>query len=251
VDALLAIRHDVAFWGDLASADPLPRIRAVEPLDQVIMAGPERLDLVAEAFARVIDAKSPWTYKHSNGVADMAVAMGARLGLREPDLVELRRAALLHDLGKLGVSSLILDKPGALTDDEFVAMRRHPAYTRDILSRVGCFASLVDVAASHHERLDGTGYHRRIGRDRLPVAARVLCVADICDALRAARPYREGLPAERVIEIVGREAGTALDADCVDAMRHVLLQGEAAATEAATPAVRTVPELDEDYRQAA
>ena len=73
-------------------------------------------------------------------------------------------------------------------------MRKHPGYTRDILSRVGCFASLVDVAASHHERLDGSGYHRRLNRDQLPMAARVLCVADICDALRASRPYREGLP---------------------------------------------------------
>src|SRR5687767_15203092 len=106
-------------------------------------------------------------------------------------------------------------------------MRRHPGHTRDILSRVGCFASLVDVAASHHERLDGSGYHRRLNRRQLPMAARVLCVADICDALRASRPYREGLPPERVIAIVGREAGTALDADCVDAMRQVLLDGQA------------------------
>jgi HD-GYP domain-containing protein (c-di-GMP phosphodiesterase class II) len=251
VDALVSIRHDRDFWTGLASRDPLPRIQKVEPEDRVILAGPEQIDRVAEAFAKVIDAKSPWTFKHSNGVADVAVAMGARLGMRESELVELRRAALLHDLGKLGVSSLILDKPGALSAEELVAMRRHPGYTRDILSRVGCFASLVDVAASHHERLDGSGYHRRLKRDRLPMAARVLCVADICDALRASRPYREGLPPERVIEIVGREAGTALDADCVDAMRHVLLDGQAAAADAATPAVKAVPGLAEDYRQAA
>jgi HD-GYP domain-containing protein (c-di-GMP phosphodiesterase class II) len=251
VDALLSFRHDRDFWTAVASRDPLPHVQKLEPEDQVIMAGPGQLDAVAEAFAKVIDAKSPWTFKHSNGVADVAVAMGARLGMRETELVELRRAALLHDLGKLGVSSLILDKPGALTAEEFAAMRRHPGYTRDILSRVGCFASLVDVAASHHERLDGSGYHRRLNRDRLPMAARVLCVADICDALRASRPYREGLPVERVIDIVDREASTGLDRDCVDAMRQVLLDGRASAADAATPAVKAVPGLGEDYRQAA
>jgi HD-GYP domain-containing protein (c-di-GMP phosphodiesterase class II) len=251
VEALLSIRHDRGFWAAVASRDPLPHVQKLEPEDQVIMAGPEQLDTVAEAFANVIDAKSPWTFEHSNGVADVAVAMGARLGMRETELVELRRAALLHDLGKLGVSSLILDKPGALTAEEFAAMRRHPRFTRDILTRVGCFASLVDVAASHHERLDGSGYHRRLNRERLPMAARVLCVADICDALRASRPYREGLPVERVIDIVGREANTGLDPDCVDAMRQVLLDGYASTAEAATPAVRAVPDLAEDYRQAA
>ena len=81
VDALLSIRHDAAFWTRLASGDPLPRIQAVEPEDRVILAGPDQLDVVAEAFAKVIDAKSPWTFKHSNGVADVAVAMGARLGI--------------------------------------------------------------------------------------------------------------------------------------------------------------------------
>jgi HD-GYP domain-containing protein (c-di-GMP phosphodiesterase class II) len=251
VDALLAIRADGPFWKELAKGDLLAQIRAVEPADRVILAGPERLDLVAEAFARVIDAKSPWTFRHSNGVADLSVAIGARLGVQGMALVELRRAALLHDLGKLGVSNLILDKPGKLTDAELAAMRRHPGYTRDILGRVGCFSSVVDIAASHHERLDGSGYHRRLDGGRLPLAARIICVADICDALRASRPYRDGLPHERVIEVMRRDAGTGIDADCFDAMRHVLLDSATPVTDAAAPAVRAVAELDEDYRQAA
>jgi len=183
VDALLSIRTDGHFWKSLGETDLIAQIKAVEPEDQVAMARPGRLDLVAEAFAKVIDAKSPWTFKHSNGVADLAVSIGERVGIQGHALVELRRAALLHDLGKLGVSSLILDKPGKLTEEEFAVMRGHPRHTRDILSRVGCFDSLVDVASSHHERLDGTGYHRRLESSRLPMAARVICVADICDAL--------------------------------------------------------------------
>jgi HD-GYP domain-containing protein (c-di-GMP phosphodiesterase class II) len=250
-DAFESLRADHAFWESLAGADLLPLIKAMEPEDRVILAGAERLDLVAEAFAKVIDAKSPWTFKHSNGVADLSVAIGTRLGIQGAALVELRRAALLHDLGKLGVSSLILDKPGKLTDEEFAAMRRHPSHTHDILSRVGCFGSLVEIASSHHERLDGKGYHRRIDAGSLPLAARVICVADICDALRASRPYREGLPPERILEIMGREAGVAIDADCFDAMRHVLTDTDADSADAATPAVKVVPDLDEDYRQAA
>lgn len=251
VDALLSIRPDGPFWTNLFSGDLFAQMRAVEPEDRVILAGPEKLDLVAEAFARVIDAKSPWTFKHSNGVADLALAIGTRLGVDGAPLVELRRAALLHDLGKLGVSSLILDKPGKLTDAEFATMRAHPGHTRDILSRVGCFSGLVDIASSHHERLDGTGYHRRLDGAALPLAARIICVADICDALRASRPYREGLPPERVIDIMRRDAGTALDADCFDAMCHVLLDSGTPVADAPAPAVKAVPELGEDYKQAA
>jgi len=251
VDALLAIRPDGPFWTNLTQGDLLAQIKKVEPEDRVILAGPERLDLVAEAFARVIDAKSPWTFKHSNGVAELSVAIGSRVGIHGPALVELRRAALLHDLGKLGVSNLILDKPGRLTDDEFAAMRTHTSHTREILRRVGCFSGVVDVAASHHERLDGTGYHRRLRGEQLPLAARVICVADICDALRASRPYREGLAPERVIAIMSRDTGTGIDADCFEAMRHVLLDSSTPLTDATTPAVRAVAELDEDYRQAA
>jgi HD-GYP domain-containing protein (c-di-GMP phosphodiesterase class II) len=251
VDALLAFRNDEPFWRSLGAANLVAQIEAVEPEDRVIMADADRLDVVAEAFARVIDAKSPWTFQHSNGVADLSAAIGARLGLGGAALVELRRGALLHDLGKLGVSSLILDKPGKLTADEFAVMRRHPGYTRDILTRVGCFRGLADMAASHHERLDGTGYHRRLDGGDLGLAARILCVADICDALRASRPYREGLPPERVVEIMSREAGTALDADCVEAMRHILLDYGNLDSVTVAPAVRVVPDLGEDYRQAA
>jgi HD-GYP domain-containing protein (c-di-GMP phosphodiesterase class II) len=251
VDALLSVRSDARFWSRLGEAQLVPQIEAVEPEDRVIMADPDRLDVVAAAFARVIDAKSPWTFQHSNGVADLSVAMGERLGLGGHALVALRRAALLHDLGKLGVSSLILDKPGKLTADEFTVMRRHPGYTRDILNRVGCFGGLVEIAASHHERLDGTGYHRRLHSRDLGLAARILCVADICDALRASRPYREGLRPERIVEIMSRDAGTALDADCVEAMRQVLFEGAEGDAGAATPAVRVVADLGEDYRQAA
>jgi putative nucleotidyltransferase with HDIG domain len=204
---------------------------------------------VALAFAKVIDAKSPWTYQHSTGVADIAQGVGRRLGFSRDELRELRRAALLHDLGKLGVSNLILDKPGKLTDDELGVIRRHPANTLEILKRVGCFRHLASDAAAHHERQDSRGYHLGIGAKDLSMTSRVLCVSDICDALRASRPYRNGLPVDRVLEIMGRDVGSALDSDCFGALEHVLI--DAADDKSDVPAVQLVPALEEDYDQAA
>ena len=249
VDALQALRHSAHFWQSLRDVDPLAQIALIEPADRVLTADDDRLDLVAEAFARVIDAKSPWTYEHSNGVARVALEVAGRLGFSDKALRELRRAALLHDLGKLGVSNLILDKPGRLTDEELASVRRHPAHTLEILERVGCFRHLASDAAAHHERLDSRGYHRGISAAELSMTSRVLCVADICDALRASRPYRDGLPADRVLEIMGRDVGTAIDPDCFRALEHVLV--DAAEDAPDVPAVKLVPELGEDYHQAA
>ena len=208
------------------------------------------IDRAAEAFATVIDAKSPWTYQHSSGVAATAVAMGEWLGYSPGALRELRRAALLHDVGKLGVSNLILDKPGTLTDAEFAAMRRHPQFTHDILTRVSCFRSFAACASSHHERLDGKGYHRGVAEPGLSTNARILCVADIFDALRSSRPYRAGLPIDRILEIMGRDVGTALDAGCFAALRAVVDRSAAEALPE-VPAARLVSALAEDYHQAA
>jgi len=110
-------------------------------------------------------------------------------------------------------SRALLDKPAKLTDVEFAVIRRHPLLTEQILQRVGCFRPLVAVAAAHHERLDGSGYHQGIGGSELSLAARVLCVADVFDALRASRPYRPALPPEQALDVMGREVGTAFDPD--------------------------------------
>ena len=125
----------------------------------MLHADEAQLDNVAEAFGRVIDAKSPFTARHSAGVAAYAVAIAETMGMSADAQRDLRRAGLLHDIGKLAVSSRILDKPGKLTDEEFTAMKAHPAFTLRILERVACFRALAAMAAAHHERLDGSGYH--------------------------------------------------------------------------------------------
>ena len=250
VDALVAIRSDAAFWTALDTVDASSTLSAMEPPDRMLAANDDGLDRIAEAFALVIDAKSPWTHQHSRGVADVSVAVAATMGYADDQLRDVRRAALLHDIGKLGVSSLILDKPGRLTDNEFAAMRRHPTGTREILKRTGCFSHLAHIAAAHHERLDGSGYNLGLDKSELPLLSRVLCVSDICDALRASRPYRPGLPVERVLDIMRRDVVTGIDPLCFEALETVLHSGTIAQAGDVQPA-RYVPALSEDYRQAA
>jgi putative nucleotidyltransferase with HDIG domain len=133
------------------------RRRAVE---RAITANEPRLDRIAHAFALVVDAKSTFTYQHSDRVAAISDAIAAEMGLPAAARVRLRRAALLHDIGKLSVPNRILDKPGKLDADEWDVLRRHPHFTYEILARVPVFSEFAYDASCHHERIDGRGYHR-------------------------------------------------------------------------------------------
>src|SRR3954452_11075281 len=233
VDALRATRRDRAFWSSLGGHEPHAVIGAFEPEDRVQHADSERLDRVAEAFALIIDAKSPYTGTHSVGVARIAVSVGDVLGLSPRELRDLRRMALLHDIGKLGVSNMILDKPGKLTDEEWAQMRRHPELTVRILERVGAFRDLAATAGAHHERLDGGGYHLGLTGDQLSRDARILAVADVFEALTAERPYRAALPLDQVWAIMRRDAGHAL---CLEALGALEAAQEPGLLTVATPA---------------
>ena len=209
------------FWEGLDDEGDVHAVLApLEPGDRLIVADDTRLDRVAEAFARVIDAKSPYTARHSDGVARFAVLIAQRMGFDPGDVRDLRRAGLLHDIGKLGVSSRILDKPGKLDEDEWRQMRRHPELTARILGQVEQLRDLAAMAAAHHERLDGRGYHLGLTAEQLSPSARVLAVADVAEALSADRPYRAGLAPDVVLDIIGKDAGTALDADAFVALRE-------------------------------
>ena len=140
------------------------------------------------------------------------------MGLDAPTRRLLRRAGLLHDVGKLGVSNRILDKPGKLDAEEWVAMRRHPELSRLILDAVPALADVAYLAATHHERLDGSGYPDGLTADELALPDRILQVADVAEALSAERPYRAALPVEEVLAIIGRDAGERLAASCVAAL---------------------------------
>jgi putative nucleotidyltransferase with HDIG domain len=217
VKAVMSVAARGTLWSDVADA---PRkALELEPLEAMLPATDESLDRICLAFADVIDAKSPFTYRHSTGVAGAAVATGRTLGLPQSELTTLRRAALLHDIGKLSVSNAILDKPAALSNEEWLIVREHPHYSLEILRRVPGFKAISELAGSHHEKLDGTGYFRNLTGREMPLQARLLVVSDIYDALHAKRSYRDALPPETVFQIMGKDAPRALDADCFEALK--------------------------------
>jgi HD-GYP domain-containing protein (c-di-GMP phosphodiesterase class II) len=226
VDCLADLEGDDAFWASL----PAARTDALEPADRILVTDGGGLDRIAHGFARVVDAKSPYTARHSEGVAEIAVALGEVLGAGDDDLRTLRRAGLLHDLGKLAVSNTILDKPGRLTDTEWDVVRAHPLVTEHILAGVDAFGELARIAGNHHERLDGSGYGRGRAGDDLDPLSRMLAVADVAEALSAERPYRPALGAAEVLEIMRRDAGTKLDERAFGALEQVLPAREADTT---------------------
>ena len=220
VYALAALKGDGAFWQRLLSDDLLGELSHWEPEDAVLLADEACLDRVAEAFALAVDAKSPWTYLHSTRVAEISVGIAREFNCTPELQRDLRRAALLHDIGKLGVSNMILDKTEKLTDLEFDQIRKHPDYSLHILEQVDAFKALADVATAHHERPDGGGYHRRLKGRELPWVARVLAVAEMCEAMSAKWPYRDAVPWSRIQQIMSAEVGVGVDPDCLHALER-------------------------------
>ena len=219
VKAVNSLERSNRLWPQLQSDNLAEICLNLEPNPKVMKAGDTEMDNICMAFANIIDAKSPFTLNHSVGVANAAVAAARMLGLPRERVLFLRHAALLHDLGKLGVSNAILEKPAKLDDAEWQVMKRHPLHTWKILRAISGFEEMSEVAGSHHEKLDGKGYFRGLTADFLPLEPRILAVADIFDALTAKRPYRDSLPLERVFEIMGKDAPHALDPVCLEALR--------------------------------
>ena len=205
-------------WEGLESSSLLADVWALEPVETSLFLTEARVDEICGAFAEVVDAKSPFTFRHSNGVAEAAVRIAETLGMTSDEVTLLRRAGLLHDIGKLSVPNSILEKPGKLDAEEWAVVKQHPYYSWQILRKVPRFGRLSEVAACHHERLDGRGYFRSYDETKLDLPSRVLAVADVYDALAARRPYREALPLETVLGIMRKDAGQALDGACVEAL---------------------------------
>ena len=217
---VLGWRADDPWWA-LLRGDVGGAVVAAEPSDRVVELDEDSLDQVARAFADIIDAKTPFTYNHSTRVADVARAMAAECGLDPAEQRRIHLAGLLHDIGKLGVSNLILDKDGPLTDEERERMEQHPRFTLDILEHVAAFRGFARTAALHHERLDGSGYPFGYDADELDLPARILCVADIFDAISSDRPYRKAMVPAVITSILERDRGTRLCPVALDALQAV------------------------------
>jgi len=222
VEAFENVARSRSFWEILGSDDVETAIFALEPAQRIEIADEDYLDDIAAAFARVVDSKSPYTSGHSDRVAFFADLIAGELGFDEAGRRRLRRAALLHDIGKLGVSNEILDKPGKLDDAEMSAMRHHALYSETILSRIGAFEDLARIGGAHHERLDGRGYPRGLAGEEIGRETRIISVADVFDALTADRPYRAAMPVAKAMGILEAETGTAFDPACVGALRRAL-----------------------------
>jgi len=210
-------KRDQAWW-TLLAGDVTQAVQDAEPSDRVMIVDGDGLDLVCRAFADIIDAKSPFTFRHSTRVADVAREVARHCGFDEMGQRRIYRAGLLHDIGKLGVSNTILDKNGPMTPEERVQMELHPRYTLEILERVSSFHSFARTASLHHEKLDGSGYPFGVKGDEMEPAARILVVSDIYDALTSDRPYRKGMSESRAMEILESERGTKLCPTALDAL---------------------------------
>ena len=218
VDLVREWKRDRGWWAALADSANLDEaVLALEPGGVSIPVTEEWLDNIAYAFAAVIDAKTPYTARHSTNVARYAVAILVTMGGDADVCRDALRAGLLHDIGKLGVSNRILDKPTTLTDMEFGEIRKHPRWTWEILERVSAFSGFAREAAQHHERLDGRGYPWKMEGPQLGLLSRVLAVADVYEALTADRPYRAGLDVPDVLDIMRRDRGTGFDRHVLDA----------------------------------
>jgi HD-GYP domain-containing protein (c-di-GMP phosphodiesterase class II) len=206
------------FWEMMQSDDLDRAIFALEPAQSTSLVDDDYLDDIAAAFAQVVDSKSPYTSGHSERVTLFSDLIARQMGLPDAQRRFLRRAALLHDIGKLGVSNSILDKPGKLDPDEWAAMQMHAAYTHTILSRITAFSELSAIAAAHHERLDGKGYPLGLAGDQIAPETRIITTADIFDALTAERPYRAAMPVAKALSIMADMVGTQIDAKCFAAL---------------------------------
>jgi putative nucleotidyltransferase with HDIG domain len=220
VQSARGLKDDSALWEKLQTELPLETVMSLEPAEKMLCADDTLLDSICEAFAGVVDAKSPFTYEHSTGVARVSVVLAEELGMDAETTKLIRRAALLHDIGKLGVPNSILDKPGKPTSREWEIIQLHPYYSYRILMKISSFREMAFIASAHHEKLDGTGYYRNLTAEQLPLPARLLAVADIYQALSEKRPYRQGLDRDSILRIIAKDIPHALDSDCFEALKN-------------------------------
>ena len=173
------------------------------------------------ALARTVDTNSPWTAGHSERVTNLAMNLGRELGMSTHEIDLLRRGGLLHDIGKLGVSQSILDKPGKLTEEETAVMRRHPSKGAEILEPIPNLQKVIPIVSQHHERFDGKGYPHGLSGEDISLHARILALADVVDALISDRPYRPGWSREKVLAYTRENSGSQFDPSVVEAFLRI------------------------------
>lgn len=168
-------------------------------------------DATIEGWSRGLDLRDRETEGHTLRVTELAVRLAREYGLSEAEIVHVRRGALLHDIGKLGVPDGILHKQSSLSEDEWTVMRKHPQFAFEMLSPIAFLRPSLDIPGCHHEKWDGTGYPRGLKGEQIPLNARIFAIVDVWDALRSDRPYRASWPFEKVVEHIRNLSGTHFD----------------------------------------
>ena len=189
-------------------------------------------DTTLEGWSRLLDLRDERTEGHTQRVTQMTLQLARAMGMSEEELVHVRRGALLHDIGKMGIPDSILHKPGPLTEEEWKVMRQHPVEGCATLRRIGYLRPALDIIYCHHERWDGTGYPRRLKGEQIPLAARIFSVADAYDAMTSDRPYRPAMTHEEALAELRRNAGTQFDPGIVELFLQTL-EAEAATAQPA------------------
>ncbi len=169
-----------------------------------------------EGWSHAMDLRDRETEGHSQRVTQLTVKMSQALGLGNDDIMHIRRGALLHDMGKIGIPDAILHKPGPLTDDEWVLMRKHPQFAFDMLYPIEYLRPALEIPFNHHEKWDGTGYPRGLKGEEIPMAARMFAVVDVWDALTSDRPYRPAWSEEQALTYIREQSGKHFDPNAVD-----------------------------------
>jgi putative nucleotidyltransferase with HDIG domain len=182
----------------------------------------EAYDTTLEGWSMALDLRDKETEGHTQRVTEMTVRLAERMGVELQDVVQMRRGALLHDIGKMGIPDRILLKPDALTEEEWEIMRMHPSYALQMLKPIGYLAGAIDIPYCHHEKWDGTGYPRGLKGEEIPLAARIFSIVDVYDALTSDRPYRTGWPKDRALRHIRGLSGTHFDPRVVEAFLQMV-----------------------------
>ncbi|MGB5527004.1 MAG: HD domain-containing phosphohydrolase [Gemmatimonadota bacterium] len=206
------------------AVDVTARERAMTDLEATNRALTNAYDSTLEGWVRALDLRDRETEGHTKRVTKLTVELARRMGVPEEDLVHVRRGALLHDIGKIGIPDAVLKKPGPLDEDEWKLMRQHPVWAREMISAVDFLQPALDIPYCHHERWDGEGYPRGLAGESIPLSARVFAVIDVWDALRSDRPYSEAWDEDRVLAHLREQAGGQFDPAVVEAFLGMLAE---------------------------
>jgi HD-GYP domain-containing protein (c-di-GMP phosphodiesterase class II) len=193
----------------------------------------EAYDTTLEGWAGALELRDDETEGHSARVTEVTVRLARKMGVPESEIVNIRRGALMHDIGKIGIPDEILLKQGPLAEQEWEIMRLHPVFAYELLAPIQFLRSSIDIPYAHHEHWDGNGYPRGLSGTGIPLAARIFAVVDVWDALRSDRPYRQAWDPDRVREYLQEQSGRQFDPKVVDAF--LSMEGEVRRVHSRTP----------------